>query len=215
LKAMGDPAPRSAREALTIGETRPFVVTALDTPRRGIDLALPGYEQVREEDVDAAKSTADDAQEGIISPTKSKPAAHDVAPDTAEATKAATGKAVATTEAGMQMTAEEVPTVPKKTTARKAAKKRTAKKTTARKSTARKTAAKKSTARKSTARKSTARKSTAKKKSTARKSPAKKKSTARKSTAKKKKTTARKAPAKRKTTARKSTARKRTTAKKA
>ena len=42
LKAMSDPPPTKAREALTLGETRTFVVTAFDTPRRGIDLALPG-----------------------------------------------------------------------------------------------------------------------------------------------------------------------------
>ena len=41
LRAMGDPAPRSAREVLTIDETREFVVDAVDTERRGVDLALP------------------------------------------------------------------------------------------------------------------------------------------------------------------------------
>ena len=40
LKSMGDPPPRSAREVLTIGETRAFVVERVDTPRRGIDLHL-------------------------------------------------------------------------------------------------------------------------------------------------------------------------------
>ncbi len=42
LKLMGDPAPRSARDVLPRGEIRDFVVHALDAPRRGIDLALPG-----------------------------------------------------------------------------------------------------------------------------------------------------------------------------
>ena len=46
LKSMGDPAPRSAREALTMGEVRPFIVQGFDTPRRGIDLALPGADDV-------------------------------------------------------------------------------------------------------------------------------------------------------------------------
>ena len=41
LKSMGDPAPRSAKEVLDIGEARTFVVDAIDTPRRGIDLVLP------------------------------------------------------------------------------------------------------------------------------------------------------------------------------
>src|SRR5690606_729830 len=42
LKAMGDPAPRRARDVLTLGETRTFVVQSFDTPRRGIDLTLSG-----------------------------------------------------------------------------------------------------------------------------------------------------------------------------
>jgi hypothetical protein len=43
LSAMGDPAPRSAREVMSRGETRPFVIQALDPLRRGIELALPGF----------------------------------------------------------------------------------------------------------------------------------------------------------------------------
>src|SRR5687768_6819378 len=46
LSAMGDPAPRSAREVLQRGETRTFVLQALDAPRRGIELALPGFAHV-------------------------------------------------------------------------------------------------------------------------------------------------------------------------
>ena len=46
LKYMGDPAPRSARDVLSRGEVRTFVVQALDAPRRGIDLALPGCEDL-------------------------------------------------------------------------------------------------------------------------------------------------------------------------
>src|ERR671910_930468 len=42
LRNLGDPAPRSARELLRVGESRRFVVVAIDPPRRGIDLALPG-----------------------------------------------------------------------------------------------------------------------------------------------------------------------------
>ena len=44
LKFMGDPPPKSARDVLSRGEVRSFVVQALDPPRRGIDLALPGCE---------------------------------------------------------------------------------------------------------------------------------------------------------------------------
>jgi hypothetical protein len=46
LKSMGDPAPRSAREVLEKGEIREFVVQSLDAPRRGIDLAFPGFEVI-------------------------------------------------------------------------------------------------------------------------------------------------------------------------
>ncbi|MGA9077574.1 MAG: hypothetical protein WB383_04495, partial [Acidimicrobiales bacterium] len=42
LAGLGDPAPRSARGVLRKGETRRFVVTALDPYRRGVELALPG-----------------------------------------------------------------------------------------------------------------------------------------------------------------------------
>ena len=42
LKSLGDPAPRSAREVLSFGTTYTFVVNAFDTPRRGVDLTMPG-----------------------------------------------------------------------------------------------------------------------------------------------------------------------------
>jgi hypothetical protein len=42
LAGLGDPAPRAARGILHKGETRRFVVTALDPYRRGVELALPG-----------------------------------------------------------------------------------------------------------------------------------------------------------------------------
>jgi len=46
LAAMGDPAPPSAREVVRKGETRRFVVQALDAPRRGVELALPEFAHV-------------------------------------------------------------------------------------------------------------------------------------------------------------------------
>ncbi|MGA8295964.1 MAG: hypothetical protein WB770_02865, partial [Acidimicrobiales bacterium] len=42
LAGLGEPAPKSAREALKKGQSRRFVVTALDPYRRGIEVALPG-----------------------------------------------------------------------------------------------------------------------------------------------------------------------------
>jgi Zc3h12a-like ribonuclease protein/S1 RNA binding family protein len=46
LTALAEPPPRSAKEVLTKGETRTFVVQAFDPPRRGIELALPGLARV-------------------------------------------------------------------------------------------------------------------------------------------------------------------------
>ena len=41
LRALGDPAPRKAREVLTRGERRSFVLVGLDPPRRMAELAIP------------------------------------------------------------------------------------------------------------------------------------------------------------------------------
>ncbi|MGI8984462.1 MAG: NYN domain-containing protein, partial [Acidimicrobiales bacterium] len=46
VSGLGDPPPRSAKEVLAKGETRTFVIQALDPPRRGIELALPGLATV-------------------------------------------------------------------------------------------------------------------------------------------------------------------------
>jgi hypothetical protein len=46
LAAMGDPAPASAREVLRKGETRRFVVQAVDAPRRAVELAVPEFAHV-------------------------------------------------------------------------------------------------------------------------------------------------------------------------
>ncbi len=40
LKSMGNPAPRSPRDVLQLGEVRSFTVRSVDTPRRGVDLML-------------------------------------------------------------------------------------------------------------------------------------------------------------------------------
>ena len=59
LSAMGDPPPRAARDVLNRGEERTFVVQALDPPRRGIELALPGFAHV------AATPTEETVEEEI------------------------------------------------------------------------------------------------------------------------------------------------------
>jgi hypothetical protein len=47
LSGLANPAPRSAREVLTRGERRTFVITALDPARRGVELAVPEVGVVR------------------------------------------------------------------------------------------------------------------------------------------------------------------------
>jgi hypothetical protein len=208
LKSMGDPAPRSAREVLAMGEVRPFIVQGFDTPRRGIDLALPGFEQLEVEPSDASEagsptSDADDttptflskepAEEAAVAATKKAPAKK------APAKKAPAKKAPAKAPA-KKAPAKKAPA--KKAPAKKApAKKAPAKKAPARKAPAKKAPAKKAPAKKAPAKKAPAKKAPAKKapaKAPAKKAPARK-APARKAPAKKapaKKAPARKAPAK-------------------
>ncbi len=181
LRSMADPPPKSAKEVLTVGETRSFVVDAFDPPRRSIDLAIPGLE--------TAEATP------VVAEVTGQPSPAEEAPQMA-ATKKAAAKRLAKKSPAKKATTKKAAarTLGKKSTAKKSAAKRsTAKKSTARKSTAKKSTTKKSTAKRAPAKKSTAKKSTAKR-STAKKSPAKK-------------STAKRAPAKR-TTARKTTAKK-------
>ncbi len=57
LSAMADPPPNRAREVVQKGEIRSFVVQAFDPQRRGVELAIPGFENlaagVTEETVEA------------------------------------------------------------------------------------------------------------------------------------------------------------------
>ncbi|MGQ0745155.1 MAG: NYN domain-containing protein [Acidimicrobiales bacterium] len=46
VSGLGDPPPRSAKEVVARGDVRTFIVQALDAPRRGIELALPGLAKV-------------------------------------------------------------------------------------------------------------------------------------------------------------------------
>ncbi|HEX4979300.1 MAG TPA: histone H1-like repetitive region-containing protein [Acidimicrobiales bacterium] len=202
LSAMGDPPPRSAREVLNKGEVRSFVVQALDAARRGIELALPGFEHV-------AGSPTDETVEAEIAEAP-EPRHRAAATSTAEksATKRTAAKKVEPGKAAATKTSTKR-TAPKKAAAKKsAAKKTAATRTSATKTAARTTgaekaaatrasAAKKSTVKKSTVKKSTVKKSTVKK-SAVKKAPAAKRATARTTTAKKvvaKKASAKKAPA--------------------
>ena len=44
LRYLADPAPRSARDVVALGEQRPFVVVSFSPARRGIDIAVPGLQ---------------------------------------------------------------------------------------------------------------------------------------------------------------------------
>jgi hypothetical protein len=185
LKSLGTPAPRSAREVLSFGTTYTFVVHGFDTPRRGVDLTMPGVGTATVRTSLAAAGSASDP----VQPTEEERVA-------AAKKKAAARKAPAKKK---KAAAKKAP-ARKKAVARKAParKKAAAKKAPARK----KAAAKKAPARK---------KKAAAKKAPARK----KKAAAKKAPAKKKKAAAKKAPARKKAPAKKKAAAKRAPARKA
>jgi len=237
LKLMGDPPPKRARDLMTIGERRLFAVHSLDTPRRGIDLAMvdaPVISAPRHpDDVDTTTPTLDESSHDIASAPSGAPPTAPVSPATTprrgrrSAAPTTTDVDAVGTTTRSDLHAEEATVTPaakkapaKKAVAKKApAKKTAAKKTAAKKAPAKKTAAKKAPAKKAAAKKAPAKKTAAKKapakKTAAKKAPAKKapakKTAAKKTAAKKapaKKTAAKKAPAK-KTAAKKTTTRRR------
>lgn len=157
LKALGDPAPRRARDVLRIGETRDFVVEAIDTPRRGIDLSLARAQQVRSTHERAILSDVLEdgfarGGERVTGKGQDVAALHDaVEGSAAEARPASTSSRrrprkanteapVAVTKDGANHPAQEAPVTPVKKAAKKSAKK--AAKKSARKSPARKAAKK-------------------------------------------------------------------------
>jgi hypothetical protein len=228
LKAMGVPAPRSARDVMSIGDEFTFTVASFDTPRRGIDLSLvpDSRRPAQPSPVDADAEPAAGAGTGRrVSRRRGTSAAGlepdaSIAPDAVSAStasdtssaedakgttsrrrttaKANTTLATAATTSTSEYNAEEAPVTPAKKKA--AARKAPAKK---------KAAAKKAPARKkAVAKKAPAKKkAVAKKKAAAKKSPAKKKAAAKKAPAKKK-AAAKKAPAKKKAAAKKAPAKK-------
>jgi hypothetical protein len=164
LKHLADPPPRSAREVLDLGGSYTFVVQSIDTPRRGVDLAIPGVVPVPVES-DAAVATAGEPEPPPIEEER-------VAP------KKATKRAAAKKASGRK-------SAPKRAAAKKAAGKRSAKKAGAKKATAKK-AAKRAPAKKAGAKKAT-KKATAKKatkRAPAKKAGAKKQAGAKKAPAK-------------------------------
>ena len=119
VSGLGDPPPRSAKEVLTRGDTRRFVVQALDPPRRGIELALPGLAHV------SGAPTEETVEAEIEAGTKPRhprrrrgPAPGDEEPTSTTAVPAASATSV---EAASAL---EEPEPPRKATrARKAARK--------------------------------------------------------------------------------------------
>jgi hypothetical protein len=156
---MGDPAPRSAREVLTMGEVRSFIVQGFDTPRRGIDLALPGFEHLGADTSTSASDTGPSGPSVNDGDGNKQPL---VSEESAEEATVATKKAPAKKAPAKKAAAKKAP-----------AKKAAAKKAPARKAPAKKAPAKKAPAKKAPARKAPAKKAPAKK-APARKAPAKK-----------------------------------------
>lgn len=177
LRNLAHPAPRSAKEVLQVGEERRFVVVAIDPPRRGIDLAVPGVVEVPAPSVAAAASDApaagDAPPEGAVG---RKAARRTPAATSAPARKAAAKKAAARKAAGKKAGATEAADVAPPATepaakepsvtraaARKSAKKAAARKATATKATAKKAAAKKAASKKAAASEASTRKAASKK----------------------------------------------------
>jgi hypothetical protein len=207
LRLMGDPAPRSGKEVMRLGETRPFAVFAIDPPRRSIDLALIAGEPSRTGDDDRSEGTRSDGDDDGAAPRRRRStrgrsggrsgSASDgeASVQEGEAAKDHTEGADVGTTLPSTPHAEEAPVTPAK---RAAGKKAIAKRAPAKKAvakTAAKAPAKKAVAKKAVAKKAVAKKAVAKK-AVAKKAPTKavaKKAVAKKTVAK---APAKKAPAK-------------------
>jgi hypothetical protein len=224
LKSMGDPAPRSAREVLNKGDTREFVVQSLDAPRRGIDLALPGFEVI-EVPVEGDESAPAVTGEQLIDDPSDAVAREVAARRAATSKKAAARKARAGrtgADAGEapapadEVLAEPVSDAAEAAPAKKAAARKSARKAAAKQApAARKAAAKKAAVKKAVAEKAAADEPLADEAPAA---PAVKKAAVKKAAAKKaatKKSATKKAAAKKKAAVKKAPATTKAAAKKA
>jgi Zc3h12a-like Ribonuclease NYN domain/S1 RNA binding domain len=88
LRNLADPAPRSAKGILKVGETRRFVVVSIDPPRRGIDLGVPDVVEIP-----AAAPAA--AEDDILAVDTTDASAVEEAPAPAPARKSRARKATA------------------------------------------------------------------------------------------------------------------------
>ena len=174
LSALGDPPPRAAREVLERGSHRTFVLQALDPQRRGIELALPGFEQVsgspQQETVEAeiaATTGRAPAAGGTETPGRSRAATKKSAASKATGSKATGSKATGSKATGSKATAPRKARATKRA-AEPAAEKKVAKKVAPRTTVAgqppvEKVATKTAAARKTSTTKATAEKPAAKK----------------------------------------------------
>jgi hypothetical protein len=134
LTAMGEPPPRSARSVLHRGDRRQFVVQAFDAPRRGIELAFPGFAHVAAEPTPetveaetAAARKAAPKKAPRRKKTEPKMTAKRAAPKKVPAKKVATKTAAIKTKAAPKKAAAKKAAAMKKTVAtKKAAKKKAA-----------------------------------------------------------------------------------------
>ncbi|MFP5487667.1 MAG: histone H1-like repetitive region-containing protein, partial [Acidimicrobiia bacterium] len=184
LRLMDEPAPRSARSVLSLGEAITTVIVGYVPDRRSIDVALPHMAgDVVSPDGAQPTDTATDASGAEPAPAKKaaakkapakktaakKTAAKKAPAKKAPAKKAAAKKAPAKQTAATEAAEPSVEAAPAAAPAeaapakKAAAKKAPAKKTAAKKTAAKKTAAKKTPAKKTPAKKAPAKKAPAKK----------------------------------------------------
>jgi hypothetical protein len=229
LKLMGDPAPKSAKEILRVGESRDFVVFSIDPPRRGIDLALAN---ARLTSADDANMPADQQEQRTSATTRGRKrnarrdsqqprdtTPRDRTTDVAmnavrvESLKTPTQGSTLATNTRADQRAEEAPVTPARK--RKAAAKRTAKKSAKRAPARKKRAPAKKRATKKRATKKRATKRAPAKKRATKKRATKKRATKKRATKKRAtKKRATKRPAKKRATKKRAT-KKRATKKRA
>jgi hypothetical protein len=123
VSGLGDPPPRTAKAVLTRGEVRTFVVQALDPPRRGIELALPGLARVAgsptdetvEAEIDAGGTRPMAMAEGSPAPRRRRSRRAVAAPAPAEVAARSAGEPAAADAApsaeGVTPAAEPPPAV--------------------------------------------------------------------------------------------------------
>ena len=108
VSGLGDPPPRSAKEVLKRGETHTFVIQALDAPRRGIELALPGLAKV-------AGAPTEETVEAEIDATHPAPAPEPEAEPAPAKARRSRKKAAPEPVAAEPVAEEPVPAKPKRT----------------------------------------------------------------------------------------------------